>query len=171
MPCGAKAGTLSTSGPDQAERDSAGLARPGCRTRGASPARAAEPLAVWVPRPRHRSASPSLAVCREQCARFRHSWLLTLCGGALQLLYGWGDGQESSAVWAVSPFWSLPLLPLFVSLPRKAWDRHGASASYQAWDSRLPSGSLKIVGEPRKAEIAQVQGLCGLQRHRLLKTL
>ena len=32
----------------------------------------------------------------------------------------------------------------------------------QAWDSRLPSSTLKIAGEPREAGIAQVEGLGGL---------
>lgn len=150
-------------------------ARPRCRTRGASPACTAEPCAprpgtVWVPWPcshlafslsRQRATSNVPIVSTpgwSQCAEEPSS------SSGVSLMYGWGEGQEISAVWAISPFWHLPLLPFFVSFPRKAWDRHGASASYEAWDSRLPSSSLKLAGEPQKAEIAQVQGLCGLQR-------
>lgn len=81
----------------------------------------------------------------------------------VSLTYSWGERQETLAVWATSPFWPLPLLPLVVSFPRRAPDRHGASAFYQAWDSRLPCSSLKTAGEPRKAEIATVQGLCRLR--------
>lgn len=78
-------------------------------------------------------------------------------------------------VWAISPLWPLLLLPLFVSFVRKAWDRHAKSASYQVWDSWLPSSSLKVVGEPRKAEMQRFKGILVSrgqpERHRCLKTL
>ena len=132
--------------------------------------RALCPGTVWVPWP----CSHSAFFLSQQCTTSNVPVVSTAgCSQCVEepsssdgvsLMYGGGEGQESSAVWAISPFWPLPLLPLFVSFPRKAWDRRGASASYQAWDSCLPSSSLKIAGEPRKAEIAQVQGLCGLQR-------
>lgn len=160
-------------------------ARPRCRTCGASPAcaaRAPHPGAVWVPWP----CSHSAFSLSQQCATSNVPVVSTpgcsQCAGepsssdGVSLMYGWGEGQESSTVWAIYPFWPLPLLLLFLSFPRKAWDRHGASASYQARDSRLPSNSLKIAGELRKAEIGSrfkgfVVSKGQPQRHRLLKTL
>lgn len=106
--------------------------------------------------------------------------LLTVCSRALQLQqgqphYSWDEEQGSSVVWAISPLWPLLLLPLFVSFVRKAWDRHAKSASYQVWDSWLPSSSLKIVGEPKKAEMHRFKGFVVSkgqpERHRCLKTL
>lgn len=168
MPCGDRAGTLSTSGRDQAQRDSAGLAQPSPsqvsdpRSESSLHCRAPHLGAVWVPWPCSHSAFSLSQQCAgsnvpvvstpgcSQCAEEPSS------SGGVSLMYSWGEGQESSVVWAISPFWLLPLLPLFVCFPGKAWDRHGASASYRAWDSRLPSSSLKIAGKPRKAKIGQV---------------
>lgn len=123
---------------------------------------------------------PSPSNVLEQCAHCQHMQLLTVCSRALQLQqgqphYSWDEEQGSSVVWAISPLWPLLLLPLFVSFVRKAWDRHAKSASYQVWDSWLPSSSLKIVGEPRKAEMHRFKGFVVSkgqpERHRCLKTL
>lgn len=95
MPCGDKAGTLSTSGLDQAERDSAALAQP-------SPSQVSDPwsessLRCPSPTPwgcvgalavQSLGFFPLPAVCHEQCARCQHTWLLTVCRGALQLQGG-----------------------------------------------------------------------------------
>lgn len=115
-------------------------ARPRCRTRGASPACTAEPCAprpgtVWVPWPcshlafslsQQRATSNVPIVSTpgwSQCAEEPSS------SSGVSLMYGWGEGQEISAVWAISPFWG-PFCLCFLSLSLFP-GRHGTGMGHQ----------------------------------------
>lgn len=114
----------------------------------------------------------------RNCAHCQHVQLLLVCSRALQLqqvsLITAGMRSKGALQFGQFPLCGL-LLPLFVSFARKAWDRHAKLAFYQVWESWLPFNSLKIAGEPRKAEMHSFKGLVvskgQSERHRHLKTL